>query len=305
MRLCALADLHYPRYGHDWYQAVVRVVLEADAEVLVVAGDAAAGREGALEDCLRLFEAFHGVKLFVPGNHDLWQDPDRADTRGQYHHVLRDRSEAAGFHYLPSAPLIVDDVGFVGSLGWYDYSFRQVRPPRENLEVMPLRAGVEGPLARAMEAMRKPRVAWKDLTEVDYAGRALMWEDDGQLRSVLWNDAIYTNWGASDAQVAAQMEADLRRDLQRVGPRVRRIVGVCHCVPFERLLGDPWEDVGQAFCRAYMGAARLGQVFREDPRCELVLCGHSHHQALIHEGPITAANCSIGDGRSGPLQLAL
>lgn len=305
MRICALADLHFPRHGQEWYRAVVRTVLGSRADVLVIAGDVAAGREGALQECLGMFGAFDGPRLFVPGNHELWEEPWRADTERRYREELGALSREAGFAYLPGAPVILGEVGFVGTIGWYDYSFRQTQPPREDLQVTPIQAGADSPVARVMEAMRRPKVPWEGLTDEHYAGRALMWEDDGQLRSVLWNDAVYTNWKASDGDVTARMVSDLRHDLGRLGPGVRQVVGVCHCVPFESLLGKPLEDVGQAFCRAYMGARGLGEVFASEARCQLVLCGHSHRQEVAREGRITAANCSIGDGKAGPLELEL
>jgi hypothetical protein len=63
--------------------------------------------------------------LVVPGNHDLHVVPERdsgADSLWKlkaFNRVVRD----AGAVPLMEEPYVLDGVGFVDSIGWYDYSF--------------------------------------------------------------------------------------------------------------------------------------------------------------------------------------
>jgi predicted phosphohydrolase len=105
-------------------------------DVLVLAGDISTGAR--YHKLLRLFDDFPGPRLFVPGNHDLWSRSRQPDTPRRYRRALRNIAEESDFHYLPGDPICVDGVGFAGTVGWYDYSFRQVERPHSGASVTPL-----------------------------------------------------------------------------------------------------------------------------------------------------------------------
>ncbi|HEV8290595.1 MAG TPA: hypothetical protein VGP94_01670, partial [Tepidisphaeraceae bacterium] len=48
------------------------------------------------------------------------------------------------------------------------------------------------------------------------------------------------------------------------------------------------------FAKAYLGAAKLGQLLLEFPRISTILCGHSHFPAESQVGHVHALN--IGSG---------
>ncbi len=58
-------------------------------------------------------------------NHDVWLT-DKTQTHSWALHEQQwpEQFLAHGFHPLHLATLQVNDVAFVGSMGWYDYSFR-------------------------------------------------------------------------------------------------------------------------------------------------------------------------------------
>lgn len=305
MLICAAADIHYPREGYEWSAALAHTMCASGADVIVLAGDIATGAHRGYGKMLGLFGEFEGPKLFVPGNHDLWSNVQHPDTRRRYRAALRRIVEDNGFHYLPGAPRVVGDTGFVGVAGWYDYRFRQTEPPQPGVRVTPLRAA-RGEMATALYPIGgRARLPWSALTDEDYAGKALVWEDGEGPRSLVWNDGIYTDWHASDRAVTRQQAQEIMRDAAAVPLHVPRLVGVCHFVPFADLLGPPSNDVGLAYCRAYMGSPLLGKAFSADPRFRLVLCGHAHEQRVLHKDDMVVANCSVGDRNAGPLLLTL
>lgn len=305
MNICAAADIHYPREGHEWSASLARTMCESGADVLVLAGDISVGHSKQYRKFLSLFDDFAGPKLVVPGNHDLWSSSRQPNTRRRYRTSLRHIVEDSGFHYLPGDPLMVEDVGFVGVAGWYDYSFRQSEPPVPGLRVTPLRA-TRGEMATQLLPMNeRVRIPWEELTDDDYAGKALIWEDGGRPQSLVWNDGIYVDWRAGDESVARKHSEEVLRDVAKLGDTARRLVGICHFIPFEELLGGPHEDVSFAYCRAYMGSPLLGEAFASDARFQLVLCGHAHKRKVIEKGEMVVANCSVGDQNAGPLLLTL
>ena len=123
MKIAVTADLHY---GAGNNQQIVRNfvkrVIKIKADVLILVGDTFDFNTQLLVECLTLFAPFKGDKLFVAGNHDLW-------TRGTnslkfYEKILPRITKQCGLHFLDQKPFIKGTFGFGGSIGWYDYSFK-------------------------------------------------------------------------------------------------------------------------------------------------------------------------------------
>jgi predicted phosphohydrolase len=64
------------------------------------------------------------VKLLVAGNHDIWSTSSY-DSLQLYTRIIPEIASQHGFYYLDDKPYVLGDVGFAGSILWYDYSFRQ------------------------------------------------------------------------------------------------------------------------------------------------------------------------------------
>jgi len=284
---------------------VVKAMCASGADAIVLAGDVATGPKANYRKVLRPFAEFASPKLLVPGNHDLWSIARRPDTQRRYRETLRHTAEANGFHYLPGNPIVIKGVGFVGTVGWYDYSLRQLEPPKPGTRVTPLCAERtrEGPELRRNPSQQD--VPWEELTEADYACQALMWSQDDVWKQLVWNDALYVDWGQGDANTVRRLAGDLEADIAAIEPRVDYWVRVSHFVPFAELVGEASEEVEEAYGRAFRGSPVLGQVFASHPKCRLVLCGHRHRPQVLSIGDLVAANCSVGDGKSGPLLLSL
>lgn len=299
MKIIAAADIHFPRYGLAWTEAMAVQMCNCGADVLILAGDITTGDATQFNQILGVFKNFKGPRLFIPGNHDLWVDDEDPDTSTLYYSTLQTIITDAGFHYLPGAPYIVGKIGFVGSLGWYDYSMRQIQTPYAGLHVTPLKAKRTADTTQITPLTETP-IAWENLTTEHYKGKALMWHEDDKLQNIVWNDALYMDWKITDEAVTAQMLADIAIDLKALPEAVNQVVAVTHHVPHESLLKSHRDKVGAAFSKAYLGANSLASALEADPRMRLVLYGHSHHQNTMGRNGILYANCSVADNAGSP-----
>ncbi len=216
-------------------------------DVFVLCGDLG----NTLDDlrfALGLFETVSIVKLFVPGNHDVWienRDGRLLDSRLKYERLIPELCRDTGFHDLGREPLIIGDIGFAGSLGWYDYSFAD------------------------------PRL---DLDEDAY------WA--GRHGDEIWWDRKMTYWvtpaGAPaaaaarrmrDPEVCSEMAARLDGDLASIEDGVEDVVAVVHTLPF--LAGLPRSDPPY-YLDAYTGSEQLGRTLAAHPKVKHCIGGHKH-----------------------------
>lgn len=195
MKIVATADIHY---GVSNNESIVKKfaqkIIRTKADVLILAGDTFAIDQKLLVECLELFEGFKGDKLLVAGNHDLWTTERSSLTI--YEKVIPKIAKKCGFHFLDQKPFIKDDVGFIGSIGWYDYSFRDPTLP------IPKQYYLE---------KRWPEV-------------------------VTWNDRSYVRLGISDKVFTKRVNQKLQRHLGKVNKQVSTIICATHHIPFHELL---------------------------------------------------------------------
>ena len=197
MKVAFTSDLHIDITSHNrkLLPYLAEEIERISPDALVLAGDIA----NTLSDwdvALEAFQHLAFMKFIAPGNHDIWIESKRALERGldstwKYNVGLPASAARHGFHYLPHHPLIVGDLWFVGSLGWYDYSFRDER--------------LEGVVSTH-----------------EYK--------QGAFGSDIWNDSRYAAWlrepnssnwrtrklRLSDFQICSLMVASLQRDLEHV-----------------------------------------------------------------------------------------
>lgn len=272
MRLLVTADLHY---NHPKSKALAQDLIadmnRAGGDVLLVVGDTAVADGDCLEECLDLFD-FAGPRLFVPGNHELWS----TGGTGSYDilmSVLPRRVREAGWHWLQGEPLRLGDIGFAGSIGWYDYSFA---PP-----------GLGIP-RRFYERKVSPGAAARFSEHADLFERS----DDisPAAREVVarWNDAKFVSLGRSDDAFLMELLAGLRRQLEALRS-AQGIVAAVHHLPFRELL-PPSHSAQWDFAKAFLGSPRIGELLLECPNVKLALSGHSHFPAEAQVGQVRAVN---------------
>ena len=88
MKIFAAADLHVSEESRPHLEQMGQMARETDADVLVIAGDLISGPVSQHTEILKVFSGFRGPKLFVAGNHDLWQGNAPRDTWRRYERKL-------------------------------------------------------------------------------------------------------------------------------------------------------------------------------------------------------------------------
>ncbi|UCH04919.1 MAG: metallophosphoesterase [Candidatus Thorarchaeota archaeon] len=132
MRIAAISDIHVrPDKGDEaLIEEIHSRVEEISPDVFVIAGDVSS-RIATLADALARLRVSSAMNLFVPGNHDIWfEEKIGLGSLEKYSTSLSEVCRDSGFLYLPDAPYVKKKMAFVGSIGWYDYSFK-----REDLEI--------------------------------------------------------------------------------------------------------------------------------------------------------------------------
>ena len=127
MRLIALGDLHYPREGKLFYQ-FLNVIEKEDLDLILLCGDILNyGNAQYLRDFLSKVHRRTSAKILaVMGNHDFWLSKSMI-KKGLtswhlieiYDKILREYNDIL----LWDKEFVIDDIGFAGVPGWYDYSF--------------------------------------------------------------------------------------------------------------------------------------------------------------------------------------
>lgn len=275
MRLIVTADLHI-NHGRSrpLAEAAIDQINATAGDALLLIGDTATADGDALENALSRI-TFDGPKLFVAGNHELWSK--EPDTLKLFEQDLPRRVESAGWHWLEGRPITVGGVSFVGSVGWYDYSYA------------PASLGIPH---RFFEAKISPGSAdrtpeWRhllnDRSDIPPAAMDMF---------ARWNDSRHVRLGMSDAEFLA---SQLQQSLDSAGDR---IVAAVHHVPFEQLL-PPRHSATWDFARAYLGSGKIGELLAADQRVSHVLCGHSHFPIETNIGGLRGIN--IGSGYRGKI----
>ncbi len=275
MRILITADLHYNmKRSREPAEHLARQACAAGGDVLVLVGDTAGAQNEPWRQCLDLFADFAGVKLLVPGNHCLWCVGDE-DSMHRYRKVLPAIAGEAGFKVLDNKPAIVDNVGLVGSVGWYDYSFRD-----ESLGIpeafyrAKISPGAAVSLGREGELLKQYE---HQLTEEHYSVGAR------------WMDGVHVKLGMTDEQFVMLLVNQLADQLEELSAEAQRIVAFIHHLPFEQLV--PRNHMEEfAFAAAFMGAGRFGEILQNCPKLTHVYCGHSHHHVSRRIGHLKVIN---------------
>jgi hypothetical protein len=212
--------------------------------------------------------------MFVAGNHDLWVPPG-GDSLDRYEREIPAACRASGFHCLDESPRMIGDAGFAGSVGWYDYSFRD--------------PGLPVPL-RFYEAKIGPGYA----AAAGGALRSLL-DDAGDLSpealsvNVRWMDGEFVRLPYGDVEFTERLAAKLRAHIAAIAPLSRIIVAAVHHLPFREMIRAhapaPW-----TFGQAFMGSGRFGDVLLAEPKVRHAFCGHSHRKDEIVLGGLRCVN---------------
>lgn len=273
MKILVTADLHFDiARSRGPTLELAASVCESNADALLIVGDLAGADTEILEACLKEFAGFGGARMFVAGNHDVWTRGESSLAR--YDEVLPRIAKAHGFHCLDHGPFYLDDVAFVGTMGWYDYTFA----PQDLL--MPARFyehKISPAAAERLEAFRHLVEGHDDVTP---AMREF---------AVRWMDGEYVRLPMSDREFCDRLLRRFRAHLAEAETRASQIVAAVHHLPFEELVtqhdGPTWP-----FTRAFMGSPRFGEALLASSAVRHVFVGHSHLRGRVEKGRLTCVN---------------
>jgi len=270
MKILAISDLHYDRPRRKKAVRELFRNMDRNADVLVIAGDVGSSLR-SLEECLSDIPPFYGIKLAVLGNHEFY------DLNRNTHEKIEKVKEIFRkyrFHLLDEAPVIIENIGFVGNCGWYDYSFffqegKHGLNPNDYVDVG------EG-FKRVDEVTEKE---WRKMCEA----KQMIIPKGEQIHRFIWNDGRFINNQYSDLERTYNSIKLLRRHtLQLLKQNPEQIVVVTHHIPFISMLEIPENNTCRAFGTAFLGSTRLGGEIKKYKEVNIVICGHSHNRKKLH-----------------------
>ncbi len=228
----------------------------------VIVGDVAQSLP-LLHNYLHKFKHINVPKFFTAGNHDIWVESEGANSFLKYTLLLKEAVEDAGFHFLDAAPKIMGDIGFVGNIGWYDYSFRR------RYLILP-------DAFKLIRVKEKNLIDWQDLTIEDYRKKVLFGEIDGKLHMITrWNDIMFIRWEMTDEEFVDYCLGKIKQDFDEIREKVSKIVFFSHHIHFQQCvqyMGVPKWD----FNTAFYGSEKIGQFLLKEKKLKTVIFAHSH-----------------------------
>lgn len=285
MKILAVSDLHYPDNPLEWLEPAV---LRHRPDLIVIAGDLLHMFDAQrFQEALEFLAKFDQRKLIVIGNHDLWHE--RRSTAELYDELKNRDMSSYGVHVLDSDPITIGSTGFVGSLGWYDYSLFAHHPDFDSVHFYSCEGFREWEDLTQDDFGRllvpENRKPWSALSPLDFERKVILLEDGDCRQSAHWYDRIYIRWGVTDAALTARMNSVLEVHLRSLHDRVDRIIAVTHHVPFKETIGE-CNDPVQAYTSAFMGSFLLGRTILRYPKVEAVLYGHTHNPKAFVVGHV-------------------
>lgn len=284
MKIYAISDIHADNRKYQPSFELPRILEEKSKKdiensVLIICGDIAQNMV-VFHRYLKLFQSVDMPKLFISGNHDLWVEKGN-DSLMKYLVSIKEACNDAGFHYLDHEPYILNKVGFVGNIGWYDYSFKC------KTTFIP-----EG--LKLLKNNTSRYIQWEELRDDDYEFKVLLGELDGNLFKVTsWNDKDFIHWSFSDKDFTRRCLFQIQKHLEMVRKKVKHIVFCSHHIHFQEGILQK-NKVQWDFNNAFMGSNEIGQTVLKEEKLRLVLFGHSHESGhFLIQGKIPAFNVSF------------
>lgn len=283
MKIYAVSDIHADNRKYRTVFDLPRLIQEKtdqdhEKAILIICGDVAQNML-VFHRYLKMFKTIPITKLFVAGNHDLWVENGN-DSLLKYLVTMKEACADADFHYLDQEPYIEDKIGFVGNIGWYDYSFKT------NTTYIP-----EG--MQLIKSSTSRYIRWEDLRDEDYELKTLLGEMDGNLFNVTtWNDKNYIHWSFSDKEFTQRCLFQIQKHLIQVRKKTNHLVFCSHHIHFQEAIIQK-NKVQWDFNNAFMGSHEIGETVLKEEKLKLILFGHSHESGtFLLRNKIPAFNVS-------------
>lgn len=240
MKLWLISDVHldsHPKNLELW-GLLAKQALRDKPDILVVAGDVCE-RLDVLHEGLKMFSSLEALKIYIPGNHDLWcRQENQVDSLKKLEALLPDVVQANGWYWLSQNPMVMGDYYLVGSAAWYDYSLMPEGHPFETED-----------FSKKQRGSRQ----WMD-------GKWCHFPDQSSETVDFWlRDRFYQ---------------ELYTDLSRC-PFGKKILLFTHFPFYKELLNFTHKDWDFEYFGAFMGSSYYRSLLREFP-VTLHGCGHLH-----------------------------
>ena len=253
MRIGILSDIHVDLNGS---RAVIDGLLQAmhsnAVDAMLIAGDVSSNYQVTLDTLEELQERSGTRLLFVPGNHDIWNESHPGLTAWQAYRALE--------RFTGNLTTGAQELGswtFVGDLGWYDYAYGGSQYTREDFDRMQIGERVWQDGIKA---------AWDRHTLEMH--RTFHQKLDSQLRKL-----------SSAADPAANPESG-----------GRKIILVTHVLP-RREFTVQRPDPQWIYLNAFLGSPEYGELALRYGVCYSI-CGHVHYRKqLTVNGTRFICNC--------------
>lgn len=259
MRIAFTSDIHIDLNPPETLDALANHIYSQRPDVVIIAGDIATGATTWLRTLLALKPTAPHV-IVLAGNHDVWTTPEAQkkgiDAWTWLDKLLPALCTEAGVHFLDNAPITLGNIGFAGTLGWYDLSLRE-----HTLDV-------------PMEAYRKGE--WGGMKWMDHLYAYWPDEEGAPLPCEVVSERLR-------ARFAAQLQALTSR----------RVVVATHMLAFPGQVFSK-QHPGWRFVNAFMGSLKLGELIRADPRVVLSIAGHTHLPSDQRMGHVRAVVSPLG-----------
>ncbi|MBR9704678.1 hypothetical protein GOV12_04650 [Candidatus Pacearchaeota archaeon] len=311
MKITALSDIHYP---HNEKQLDDSLESMVDSDVIVIAGDISHDLE-EYELVLSRFSGLACKKLIVIGNHDLYTE-DGSDSYRKIK-VLNRICKRNDFHLLDSGPLVIDGVGFVGNIGWYDYSFAQGRDHENQLpqiefvgncdysghKLFQIQDINEEVLVYPNDEEKSSRsVRIRDLTDSDFSQKSFIFRDK---KNHYINDSDFIHWKFSDKEFLDLQLGKLSKHLRKVEKKCDKIIYVSHFVPIWNFIySDGCDSVKRVF-NAYHGSPELGNLAFSNDKLAAIISGHTHHPNQVRVNDVMCYDVSYRLRQLKPTQIVI
>lgn len=297
MKIIAVSDIHIPKNDAKMPQ-MINAINNSNAEVLILGGDIAPANDKALENFLASISNFRGLKMYISGNHDLWvADKNSSETSlDRFQKVLPEIYEKYGFYSLERQPLLYKDIGFVGNIGWYDYTFVRTYTPPFGTKFIRLDDNLKP---------TKQVVNWAQMTQADWKRGFVYIKTLFKTESTGTNDIDYIKGFPDDVVFCNQMREKMEEDIASIESSARKIVAVFHCVPFKEGLIRKNATAVACVRNAWAGSKYLGEILYKHPKVCLALWGHIHERQDIIKGRIKCINMSFSQTGNNPYEIEI
>jgi predicted phosphodiesterase len=274
MRIAYTSDVHTDAGPANaaLLPALARRARALRPDVLVIAGDVAE-RAAQVESTLAHFTSIAARRLFVPGNHDLYAEPDWTSFDKLYERLPAVASRA-GFECPHMHPIVHEGVGFLGTPGWFDYSLRDPK-----LDVVVSMEQYRAGIWRSQRAYDRGHMDWRRCKAVDPPALDAQ-GDEAVVEHLL-------------ARLASQRESVAAAHV---------VLGIVHVLPAPGL-APPHAFGPSAFHEAWLGSEKFGALLQEDPRLQVILTGHLHRALDTHVGTIRILSSPVGRRRDSDADL--